>query len=46
MGFLEQVSDETFEVKRIVKARIGPNELESIKERLLSYAKSSSNGEA
>jgi hypothetical protein len=40
LGFLEAVTPEkdTFEVMRIVKARITPVELETIKEKLKSYA--------
>jgi anaerobic ribonucleoside-triphosphate reductase len=40
MGFLEKIRDdpEEFEVKRIVKAKLGPNELEAIKKRLTEYA--------
>ena len=41
LGFLEKISDdpETFEVKPIVKAKIGPEQLRDIKERLQQYAK-------
>jgi len=40
LGFLTQISDdpEEFEVMRIVKAKLGPNELEAIKKRLKEYA--------
>jgi len=39
-GFLRLIDEEqdTFEVMRIVKAKVGPTELESIKERILKYA--------
>lgn len=40
LGFLTQINDEPeeFEVMRIVKAKLGPNELEAIKKRLKEYA--------
>jgi hypothetical protein len=40
LGFVTQINDdpEEFEVMRIVKARLGPNELEAIKKRLNDYA--------
>jgi len=40
LGFLTQINDEPeeFEVMRIVKAKLGPNELEAIKKRLNEYA--------
>ena len=43
LGFLTQISDdpEEFEVMRIVKAKLGPNELEAIKKRLKEYATAS-----
>jgi hypothetical protein len=39
-GFLKLIDEEQeiFEVMRIVKAKVGPAELESIKERILKYA--------
>jgi hypothetical protein len=47
LGFLEQINDDPdeFEVKRIVKAKLGPNELEAVKARLAEYASVPSNGE-
>jgi hypothetical protein len=41
LGFLHPLGDkdqDAFEIMRIVKARIGPDELEGIKERLLRHA--------
>lgn len=40
LGFLTQINDEPeeFEVMRIVKAKLGPNELDAIKRRLKEYA--------
>lgn len=40
LGFVTQINDEPeeFEVMRIVKAKLGPNELEAIKKRLTEYA--------
>lgn len=40
LGFLTQINEdpEEFEVMRIVKAKLGPNELEAIKKRLKEYA--------
>lgn len=40
LGFLEKISADpnTYEIKPIVKARLGPEQLEEIKERLKSYA--------
>lgn len=42
LGFLRQLGSDrdTFEIMRIVKARITPGELESVKERLLRHAQS------
>jgi len=43
LGFLRRqgsVEVEEFQVMRIVKARFGPGELESVKERLIRYAQS------
>jgi len=39
-GFIRLIDEEqeTFEVMRIVKAKLGPAELESIKERIVKYA--------
>lgn len=47
LGFLNQISDEPeeFEVKRIVKAKLGPNELEGIKKRLTDYAATNTDGD-
>jgi hypothetical protein len=43
-GFLRRVptDDERFEVKRIVKARLGPDQLEDIRDRLLKHASAKS----
>jgi hypothetical protein len=38
LGFLGKMDTDDFEVRRIVKARIGPAELETIRERLRSHA--------
>ena len=41
LGFLRQLPSgdgDAFEVMRIVKARVTPNELEAVRDRLLSYA--------
>jgi hypothetical protein len=41
LGFLRAFGSpeaETFEVKRILKARFGPAELQEVKERLAHYA--------
>jgi hypothetical protein len=40
LGFLRRVTgeDERFEVRRIIKARLGPDQLEDIKRRLLDHA--------
>jgi len=43
LGFLKSIgtqSPDTFEVRRIVKARFGAGELEAVKERLLHHAES------
>jgi len=43
LGFLRPLSasdQDAFEVMRIVKARLGPSDLENIKQRLLSHAES------
>lgn len=47
LGFLEKINDdpEEFEVKRIVKAKLGPNDLEAIKKRLAEYATNNTNGD-
>jgi Domain of unknown function (DUF4194) len=47
LGFLKLINSDTeeFEVKRIVKAKLGPNELEAIKKRLTDYATSNTNGD-
>lgn len=38
LGFLGKMDGDTFEVMRIIKARIGPTELEAIRKRLLHHA--------
>jgi hypothetical protein len=47
LGFLNQINDdpEEFEAMRIVKARLGPNELEAIKNRLKEYASANADRE-
>ena len=47
LGFLTQINDapEEFEVMRIVKAKLGPNELEAIKKRLKEYANANADRE-
>ena len=42
LGFLEKVGEDpdTYEVKSIIKARLGPEQLEELKQRLSEYAKS------
>ena len=40
LGFLEKISEDpdTYEVKPIIKSRLGPEQLEQIKEKLKAYA--------
>lgn len=48
LGFLEQISDDpaTYEVKPIIKSKLGPEQLEQIKERLATYARTDTDTEA
>lgn len=47
LGFLQKLNNDLdeFEVKRIVKAKLGPTELQAIKERLQAYANDDSDGD-
>jgi len=47
LGFLQKISEDpdTYEVKPIIKAKLGPEQLEEIKTRLKTYAEANSNQE-
>lgn len=38
LGFLDEIERDVFEIMRIVKARVGPAELETIRDRLVRHA--------
>jgi hypothetical protein len=42
LGFLQRLESDLFEVMRILKARIGPAELETIRDRLITHANAAS----